>query len=389
MKSSLAHKQLVIYGLYENDQTERCRYVGLTTKGARERFRGHEKSARGNRVNLPVYNWWRKHSEDGIEMRILDTADSIDELRELECQWIVLMRGEGMADLNVTDGGEGTFGLRHTDSFRLAQSERMKLRAPTPVTPKTRKRMSESAIDKCDAEGWGEAHGNKVRSFWSVPANKLKMSLSYSDLTAEDVLKIRRLRDVDGLLHDQIVAAMGLAFLNAKMVGMICRRDRWGIIEAEQPRNAEHGNIGRVASEASRTKHSATSRGSGHHLTTLTDADVIEVKRLLWSGETVKSVAASFDKNPILVSHISTGISWTHIAWPIGPRQKMRTREQRSLSSRGESGYAAKLTDDKVREIRRIYAAGELGQTQIAVLYGVTPPCIGHVVRRKTWAHVI
>lgn len=54
----------------------------------------------------------------------------------------------------------------------------------------------------------------------------------------------------------------------------------------------------------------------------------------------------------------------------------------------GERMGLAKLTDDKVREIRTRYAAGGVSQQALALEYGVNQTKISDVVRRRTWKHV-
>jgi hypothetical protein len=54
---------------------------------------------------------------------------------------------------------------------------------------------------------------------------------------------------------------------------------------------------------------------------------------------------------------------------------------------RGESHYAAKLTDAQVREIRQRYAAGGTSYGRLGLEYGVRKECIAKIVwgvRRKT-----
>lgn len=54
---------------------------------------------------------------------------------------------------------------------------------------------------------------------------------------------------------------------------------------------------------------------------------------------------------------------------------------------RGETAGQAKLTEEKVRDIRQRAARG-WSQHQLALEYGVSQPAIGYIIRRKTWAHV-
>lgn len=55
--------------------------------------------------------------------------------------------------------------------------------------------------------------------------------------------------------------------------------------------------------------------------------------------------------------------------------------------SRGESRPAAKLTEETVREIRRMAAAG-VSRRELAERYDVTPTLIAGVVNRTGWRHV-
>lgn len=57
-------------------------------------------------------------------------------------------------------------------------------------------------------------------------------------------------------------------------------------------------------------------------------------------------------------------------------------------SYRGENHSQARLTDDDVREIRRLHTTG-MTQTAIADRFGVSRPTITYTVLRKTWTHVL
>jgi IS30 family transposase len=47
-----------------------------------------------------------------------------------------------------------------------------------------------------------------------------------------------------------------------------------------------------------------------------------------------------------------------------------------------------KLTEDDVIEIRRLYAAGECTQCELAERFDVAHTSIHRVVRRRTWANI-
>lgn len=57
-------------------------------------------------------------------------------------------------------------------------------------------------------------------------------------------------------------------------------------------------------------------------------------------------------------------------------------------SLRGAANHAAKLTEDAVREIRRLYATGAFTQKGLGGRFGVSQPMIGMIVRREKWEQV-
>ncbi len=54
----------------------------------------------------------------------------------------------------------------------------------------------------------------------------------------------------------------------------------------------------------------------------------------------------------------------------------------------GERMYAAKLTDEAVRRIRRMYATGHWFQHELASIFGVQREAIGKIIRNERWKHV-
>jgi hypothetical protein len=54
----------------------------------------------------------------------------------------------------------------------------------------------------------------------------------------------------------------------------------------------------------------------------------------------------------------------------------------------GETTWCAKLTDEDVAEIRRLYAAGGISQPALAKRYGVNNSVICRAIAGKTWRHV-
>jgi IS30 family transposase len=63
------------------------------------------------------------------------------------------------------------------------------------------------------------------------------------------------------------------------------------------------------------------------------------------------------------------------------------TAKSRHTTPGGEAHYCAKLTEEDVREIRRLHSAGE-SYTTLALRFGVNKSGIAKVVYRETWKHV-
>lgn len=58
------------------------------------------------------------------------------------------------------------------------------------------------------------------------------------------------------------------------------------------------------------------------------------------------------------------------------------------MRARGEASGNARLTEGKVREIRRRYSAGGVLHRQLAVEFGVSKAAITFIISRKNWSHV-
>ena len=55
----------------------------------------------------------------------------------------------------------------------------------------------------------------------------------------------------------------------------------------------------------------------------------------------------------------------------------------------GAAHYLSKLTEDNIREIRRLYATRDFTQQELALRFGVRNQTISRIVRREIWKHVV
>lgn len=75
------------------------------------------------------------------------------------------------------------------------------------------------------------------------------------------------------------------------------------------------------------------------------------------------------------------------VAKAIGRKASNETKAKMSVVQRGENNPMSKLTDDNVREIRQLLAAG-VAQTEIAARFGVARTIISRIKLGEIWRHV-
>lgn len=63
-------------------------------------------------------------------------------------------------------------------------------------------------------------------------------------------------------------------------------------------------------------------------------------------------------------------------------------KEELDVFRRGEKQHNAKLTDQDVMTIRKIYAEGSTTQRELAKVYGINHSTLNDVVNRKSWTHI-
>lgn len=66
-------------------------------------------------------------------------------------------------------------------------------------------------------------------------------------------------------------------------------------------------------------------------------------------------------------------------------QENMDDREQRGRQAKGEKNGSAKLTKEKVKEIRERYKKGDITQTKLGEEYGVDRTSIRDIINFKNW----
>jgi group I intron endonuclease len=96
-------------------------YIGLTTEKSvaeRCRKRNAEAKYRDDRKSY-ILNAIRKHGEKSFVSEIIDTAESLEELKEKEIYYISFYKARDRSiGYNLTDGGEGNLGLKMSEETK-------------------------------------------------------------------------------------------------------------------------------------------------------------------------------------------------------------------------------------------------------------------------------
>jgi len=120
-------------------------------------------------------------------------------------------------------------------------------------------------------------------------------------------------------------------------------------------------------------------RGESNGLSKLTEAQVLEIKARLWDGEGQYPIAAEFGVGPGSISAIATGRTWVQVPWPTDRPRTVRTASQ----------VRAVLSDDTVREIRRLADEEGLGRDRIAKSLNVSTSQVQRILSGERYLHVI
>jgi hypothetical protein len=113
---------MYIYGLFDTRDQDHIRYIGKTDKSSTERPESHRKVARwasskvSNKLrNNHTMNWMHKVLVEGgdISWRVIENAQTHDELCDLEEWYIKSYKESGHELTNSTVGGDGVVGYRH------------------------------------------------------------------------------------------------------------------------------------------------------------------------------------------------------------------------------------------------------------------------------------
>lgn len=114
-------------------------YTGQTWDTLEQRASEHKRSANRN-SKYPFHAAIRKYGFAAFVWTQLVQVETQVELDAAEVAFVKELKTKAPDGYNLTDGGRGSKGFKHTDEWKRAHSERMRLRK---ISDETRKRISE------------------------------------------------------------------------------------------------------------------------------------------------------------------------------------------------------------------------------------------------------
>lgn len=123
------------------------------------------------------------------------------------------------------------------------------------------------------------------------------------------------------------------------------------------------------------------SRGEARYNAVFTEAQIAQIRDLYAEGNiTQDELGERYGVTRNTISQIITGRHWTHAGGAKPAWQGKRDT--------GEKHGRSVLTENDVREIRRLYAQGGVTYEALGKRYGVHYTTILYAVTRKTWKHI-
>lgn len=122
-------------------------YIGITTGCMKQRFRAHACYGR-NGLGLAI----KKYGKENFTIEQIDTAKTFDKLKQLEIKYISKLKPK----YNLTIGGDGTVGYKHSEKFRRLRKKLMKgnqIRKGITFTKESREKISKSLIGNSNKLG--------------------------------------------------------------------------------------------------------------------------------------------------------------------------------------------------------------------------------------------
>ena len=209
------------------------------------------------------------------------------------------------------------------------------------------------------------SHNDENGYNWSPWASKM-----HAKLSPNDVREMRRLRREEGTTYRELGEMFGVSQSAASRA---VRGDAWADVEG-----------------AATGTHGRSRPGGANSGAVLTDKQVLMIREAVTSGS-VKRFAGELGVSRSLIKRAISGDTYPHLpgATSFCPRLSDLGRCRRiNPLPIGESHHKAKLTNEKVRAMRRRRRSTLEPYARIGAAYGVTKRTARRAIQGDTWKHV-
>lgn len=154
--------------------------------------------------------------------------------------------------------------------------------------------------------------------------------------------------------------------------------------------NPKHLKLGTHSENAHDTVRDRARRGENVNTAILTEHEVAQIRgRYVKFPGAQSALAHAFGVTPQVIWNIVVGKTWKHVKAAKG--LKRLTAEECRIAlryARGSRHVNSKLTDKKVREMRKAFASGVSAET-LATKYSLKHPQTYAILAGRAWTHVV
>lgn len=178
------------------------------------------------------------------------------------------------------------------------------------------------------------------------------------------------------------------AFVGPRPLGLVCCHGdgsrtnnhlsnlRWDTSSANRQDAIEHGTV-------------VVYRGEANRWAKLTEEQVTEIRHLYAAGGVTQcELAARFGVAQASVGRAIHRKTWAHLDDGITFDGNAPLANYHASRARGEANGRAKLTEEQVTKIRRLYSADGVTHRELGARFGMGKTSVGRIINRKTWTHV-
>lgn len=322
----------IIYGIFHREDPSHVHYAGQTRVGIDRRRRGHLSAARTGST-LPSSTWLRENEPNAV-FRVLHTLDDAAGLDEKEIETIAYLWSIGQAELNLLPGGGNTpSDWVPSDDLKKRWSEQRRYGgiATSQLTVSNVleiRRMFASGLPDREisslfnvgVQGVGHILRNESWDYlpWepgTAPRNNPARP-KVTDAEWDEVFSSLARAETVMSISTRLNISRGAISKKVRMDPE--RADRFGLNDP---------GIQAARKSAKYALTSASLQGQKSREAQMTDGDALIAKALLWSGYSQRDVALHLGVSKNAVNLMSSGASWKHVPWPIGPKRHPKRKK--------------------------------------------------------------